>query len=133
MWEYFCFFMHMGGRAAQRALRDTEKSQQFCQRLAGQLVPLVVHSTFTSATPSLKERLENDLWAMLDESEGDYSECKQLHVKGDLVTGDGLFNKLGKRVAEACGSPTNPITIINATTVAVDCWTNVEMEKLVFF
>jgi hypothetical protein len=133
MWEYFCFFMHMGGRAAQTVLGDVGASQQFCQKLAGQLVPLAVQTTFMNATPSLKERLETDLWAMLDESEGEYSECKQLYIKGDLVIGEGLFNKLGKRVAEACGNPTNPITIMNATTAAVDCWTKMEMEKLVLF
>jgi hypothetical protein len=132
-WEYFCFFMHMGGRAIQNVLRDVTKSHVLCQRLASEFVPLAVKSMFPQATPSLRETLERDLWAMLEQAEDEYSECKQLYIKDDFLTDEGLFNKLGKRVADACGYPTNIFIYMKAASAAIDCWMKIEMEQLVLY
>lgn len=130
VWEYLFFFMHMFGRKAQQRL-GVQRASQLCNELATCVVSGLTASMFPSSPQEIKEQIQAEFLEQLNQAEGAYSECEELMLPNDPLADKGLVNLLGKRVAEVCGRPHNPITLVRAQGAAVDGWTRIHMGELV--
>lgn len=130
VWEYLFFFMHICAMKAQRRL-GAERALALCDELSPCIVGHTIEMLFGRIAEDAAERVEKDFLEELNRAEALYSECKEIMIRNDLVTDKGVVNLLGLRVAEACGSPSNPITLAVAQGAGVDGWTKMQLGELI--
>ena len=122
--------MHMANRIAFGKLGNERRI-----KLQDELAPLIIDPTIKSLfghwPQKSKERIKSDFCEKLNDTEIEYSDCKELLSKDNPFSDKALFSKLAKNVAELSGHPNNPEMLIQIITLSVNAWKNMKLEELV--
>ena len=100
--EFLYFYMHLTNRFAYRELGH----EQRC-KLQNELYPLIVRPTIETIVghwpQNLKDGIERDFMANLNNSEMEYGECKQLLDRENPLAQDALFSKFAGNICDLLG------------------------------
>ena len=126
-YEFLYFFMHMTMRSAFAQLRE-----QQIEKLQSYLGPLIsstaVDSFFAHWPEDMKEKIKDEFYEKLKDAELEYSMCKELLSEKNSLTGDSLFSKLARNVAELSGNSMNPAVLTLVITSAVDVYNGLKLD-----
>jgi len=130
LFEFMYFFMHMTNLIAYALLGDAKR-----RKLQKKLGPIIIGSTietyFGDGPQKMKEEIRNHFFKQLNILEIEYSDCTELLSKDHPFTGNALFSKLSKNVAEVSGSPENPEMIMQVLTISTNVWNFRSYKKLI--
>jgi hypothetical protein len=128
--EFVYFFMHMTMRSAFEQLRE-----QQIEKLQSYLGPLIsstaVDSFFAHWPEDMREKIRDEFYEKLNDAELEYSTCKELLSEKNPLTGDSLFTKLARNVAELSGNSMNPAILMLVITSGVDAYKGLKLDALV--
>ncbi len=129
-YEFLYFFMHLTMRFAFSQL--TKEQLAKLQRHLGPCISSVAVDSFFDHWPeNLKEKMGNEFYEKLNDAELEYANCKELFSEKDPITGDSLFSKLARNVADLSGNSMNPIVVVRIVSSAADSWKEMELHSLV--
>lgn len=129
LYEFLYFFMHLAMRSAFSQM--TERQIECLQSYLGPLICSTAIDSFFGHWPeNLKEGIRSDFYTKLNDAEIEYSACKELLSEKPL-TGNSLFSKLARNVAELSGEAMNPVTITLVITLAVEAYKCMNLDLLV--
>ena len=129
-YEFIYFFMHLTMRSAFSQLTG-----QQIGRLQDFLGPLIsstaVDSFFAHWPEDLKEKMRSEFFTKLNDAELEYSTCKGLLSKESPLTGNSLFPRLARNVADLSGNSMNPAALMFIIGAAVDAFKTMSLDSLV--
>lgn len=113
----------------------TQMTEQQTGKLQGYLGPLIsstaVDSFFGHWPEDMKERVRDEFLEKLNDAELEYSTCKELLSEKNPLTGDSLFSKLTRNVAELSGNSMNPAVLTLVISTGVDAYKGLQLDALV--
>jgi hypothetical protein len=129
-YEFIYFFMHLTMRSAVSQL--TEQQIVGLQGFVGPLISSTAVDSFFAHWPeNLKEKIRSDFYSKLNDAEIEYSTCKEFLSKESPLTGNSLFSKLARNVAELSGNPMNPATLVFVIGTALEAYRAMNLDYLV--
>ena len=128
--EFMFFFIHLTMRfaASQMNAKQIELLQSF---LGPSLADVTVGSFCGHWPQELKAKIKSEFYDNLNQAEAEYSRSTELFSEEKPFTGDSLFSKLGRNVAELTGHSMNPATITMVVTAAVFSYKEINLASLV--
>ena len=129
-YEFVYFFIHLTMRSAFAQLYE-----QQIKRLQDYLVPLIsstaVDSFFAQWPEDLKEKIKSEFYDKLNDAELEYSTCKELFSEKNPMTGNSLFSKLARNIAELSGNSMNPAVLTLVISSGVDAYKEMQLDLFV--
>ena len=74
--------------------------------------------------------IKNDFYERLNDAELEYSSCKELLSENEPITGNSLFSKLARNVADLSGNSMDPFVLVRIVSSAVHSWKEMELHSL---
>jgi hypothetical protein len=133
-WIYVCFefmyfFAHMTDRVAFAQL-GYERREKLLAILGPLIAEPAIEAFFGHWPDDLKAKMLSEFYQKMNDAQLDYSTCHELISKDNPITGNALFSKLARNVAELCGdSPTDPAAHIVPYGVAIEAWGQLHLDK----
>lgn len=129
-YEFIYFFMHLTMRSAFSQL--TEQQIARLQDFLGPLVSSTAIDSFFAHWPEdLKDKMRSEFLTKLNAAELEYSTCKELFSKGSPLTGNSLFSRLARNVAELSGNSTNPPVLVLIIDAAAEALETMSLDSVV--
>ncbi|WP_146447638.1 hypothetical protein [Bythopirellula polymerisocia] len=108
--EFVYFFMHLTNRSAVSHL--TEHQIEKLHDYLGPFISSTAVDSFCAHWPKeLKEGMIKDFYKKLNDAELEYSTCNELFSEENPLTGDSLFSKLARNVADLSDNSMNPLVL----------------------
>lgn len=129
-YEFIYFYMHLTMRVAFSLLNPDQLDK--LQEYLGPLISSTAIDSFFAHWPDdLKEKMTSEFYEKLNTAEIDYSTSKDFLSRENPFTGDSLFSKLARNVAELSGNQMNPAIIMSIMAHSVEAYTEMKLDLLI--
>jgi hypothetical protein len=130
-YEFIYFFMHLTMRSALAQ----QLTEQQIGKMQSYLVPVISSTAVDSFCAhwheDLKEKMRSEFITKLNNAELEYSTCKEFLSTDFPFTGNSLFARLARSVADLSGNSMNPGALDFIQGAAVDAFTTMNIHSLV--
>jgi hypothetical protein len=75
--------------------------------------------------------MTSDFFTKLNDAEVEYSTCKELLSKESGLTGNSLFSRLARNVADLSGNSMNPATLVFVISTGAEAYKAMNLDSLV--
>jgi hypothetical protein len=113
----------------------SQLNEQQIVKLQEYLAPVVVGTavdTFCMHWPDdLKKKMMSDIYEKLNDAEIEYSSCEEMISTDKPFTGNALFSKLARNVAELTGNSMNPIVMAAVNHYSIHAYVDMKLDRLI--